>query len=159
MSEEIFCHINIGTIPAPVPPSHSPTVPPSYTLQQFCEQGRQRHLRLTILLMISNRRRPTCAYGRFTSTGDAVKAVDPPSDIIYVIASALQCKTLPRDSLLVNPPLPMGTVKREPSYVETWPSTPNHLVQGSYAYLQQLFEAVPDRIPCPQWTSGTIPHG
>ena len=48
----------------------------------------------------------------------------PPSKLIYVIASALWRKTSPRDSLLVKPPLPMGTGRHGTNSVKTWPSTP-----------------------------------
>ena len=44
VAEEVIYYINIATSPPPMPPSHPPTFPPLFTLPQFCEQGRQRHI-------------------------------------------------------------------------------------------------------------------
>ena len=48
----------------------------------------------------------------------------PSRGIFSVIASALQQTTSPRESLIVDPPLTMGTVRSGPSSTKTCPSTP-----------------------------------
>ena len=48
----------------------------------------------------------------------------PTSALVSTLASALQHKTLPMDSLLVEMPPPMGTGKCRIISVKTWTSTP-----------------------------------
>ena len=49
---------------------------------------------------------------------------NPPIELVSEITSTFRRTTSPRDSLLADPPLPMGTGKSDLSSVKTWPSNP-----------------------------------